>query len=85
VRYTDTKRAHALRVPAPGRPDGLYVMAGIHKGARMLREGVDYRFEAGEVVFPAPPDVTIDICSCCAWPERFTREEIAKRRRETLT
>jgi hypothetical protein len=27
----------------------------------------------------------IDICSTCAWPERFTRAEIEKRRKETRT
>lgn len=85
VRYTDTKRRTRYPFPHPVGEDGLYVMAGIHKGARMLREGVDYRFEGGEVIFPAPLDMVVDVCSCCAWPERFTREEIAKRRRETLT
>ena len=51
----------------------------------MLRQGVDFLFEAGFVVFPSAPGVVIDICSGCAWPERFTRDEIERRRKETRT
>src|SRR3546814_7532154 len=65
--------------------DGLYVMVGIHTGARMLVEGVDYRVEGREVVFPTPPGAVLDICAGCAWPERFDRTEIQKRRKETRT
>jgi hypothetical protein len=85
VRYTETRQRTAYEFRHPVGEDGLYVMAGILKGSRMLRYGVDYRFEAGLVIFPKPPGVTIDICSCCAWPERFTRVEIERRRKETMT
>lgn len=85
ARYTATSQRTRYEFRHPVGPDGLYVMAGIHKGARMLREGVDYRFEGGQVIFPAPPGVVIDICSGCAWPERFTRVEIERRRKETRT
>jgi len=85
VRYSETRQRTAYEFRHEVGEDGLYVMAGIHNGARMLREGVDYRFERGLVIFPAPPGVTIDICSCCAWPERFTRAEIERRRKETMT
>jgi len=61
------------------------VLAGIGKFARMMREGVDYRVDGHEVVFHAPPQVVIDICSLCAWPERFTRDEIELKRKETRT
>jgi hypothetical protein len=71
--------------PHPVGPDGLYVMAGIHKTARMLIEGRDYVRAGTEVVFAKPPGQTIDIASLCQWPERFDRAEIEKRRRETLT
>ncbi|WP_457825510.1 hypothetical protein, partial [Staphylococcus aureus] len=27
----------------------------------------------------------LDICAGCAWPERFTRDDIAQRRKETRT
>jgi len=85
VRYTDTGKRTRYEFRHPVGPDGLYVMAGIHKGARMLRQGVDFLFEAGFVVFPSAPGVVIDICSGCAWPERFTRDEIERRRKETRT
>lgn len=85
VRYTDTKKRTRYAYRHPVGKDGLYVMAGIHTGARLLREDVDYRFVNGEVVFSKPPGVVIDICSMCAWPERFTRKEIERRRKETRT
>lgn len=69
----------------PVGADGLYVMGGIHKGARMFREGPDYRVQGTTIVFAKPPVVTLDICSMCAWPERFTRKEVELRRKETLT
>lgn len=80
---TTERTRYAFRYPIGA--DGLYVMAGIGKFARMMREGVDYRLEADEVVFQKPPVVTIDICSMCSWPERFTRVEIDLKRKETRT
>ncbi len=85
TRYTDTKDRTRYAFAFPVGADGLYVMAGIHTGARLLREGVDYRREPGAVVFDAPPGVVIDVCAGCAWPQRFDRAEIAKRRKETRT
>jgi hypothetical protein len=85
VRYTETSKRTRYAFAHPVGPDGLYVLAGIHKGARLLRDGVDYRFEAGHVIFPKPPGQVLDICSMCAWPERFTRPEIERRRKETRT
>lgn len=85
VRYTDTNKRTRYEFRHSVGPDGLYVMAGIHKGARMLKQGVDFTVEPGFVVFAAPPGVVVDICSRCAWPERFTRKEIEHRRKETRT
>jgi len=85
TRYTDTLKRTRYPISAPVGADGLYVMTGIHKGAKMLKEGVDYLVEADHVVFPKPPGVVVDICTMCAWPERFTRKEIEIRRQETLT
>lgn len=65
--------------------DGLYVMIGIHKLARLAVEGVDYVVRSNAVVFKQAPDATVDIASMCAWPERFTRKEIELRRKETRT
>lgn len=85
VRYTETAERTRYRFDfAPG-DDGLYVMTGIYQGARLLVQGRDYLVEGNEVVFPAPPGAVVDICAGCAWPERFTREEIELRRRKTRT
>jgi hypothetical protein len=85
VRYADTRVRTRFAFPHPIGADGLYVLAGIHNGARMLELGVDYRFVKGEVIFDRPPGGVIDICSQCAWPERFNRVEIERRRKETRT
>lgn len=84
IRYeqTDTKTRYK---GVPVGEDGLYVMAGIGKFSRMMVDGIDYRTDGEDVVFVHPPKVVIDICSACAWPERFTREEIELKRKETNT
>jgi hypothetical protein len=84
-RFTETNKRQRYEFPHPTGADGLYVMAGIGKGARMLKEGSNYTRDGAFVVFPAPPSVVIDIASTCAWPERFTRAEIEFRRKKTLT
>lgn len=85
IRYEDT--TVRTRYPFPFQPgdDGIYVMTGIYKHAKLLREGVDYTIEGREVVFAAPPGVTMDIYADCAWPERFTREDVEKRRQKCRT
>lgn len=85
ARFTETERRTRFEFPHPVGADGLYVMLGIHKGARMLRQGVDYEFDGAAVVFSKAPGAVVDICSMCAWPERFTRKEIEHRRKETRT
>lgn len=84
-RFLDTSQRHRYRFDFPVADDGLYVIAGIYKFSRMLVEGRDYRVEGDEVVFDTPPGDVLDICAGCAWPERFTREEIALKRQETRT
>ena len=85
VRYEDTSSELRYRFDfAPG-DDGLYVMAGIFKHAKLLREGNDYRVEGREIVFVRPPGTVIDIYAHCAWPERFTRADIEKRRQKCRT
>jgi hypothetical protein len=83
VRYEQTDRLLRYRIPFEVGEDGLYVMTGIHKFARLLEEGIDYRVESGEVVFTAPPNTVLDLYAHCAWPERFTREDVIKRRKKT--
>ena len=85
IRYEHTGKKTRYAFSHPIGPDGLYVMAGIHKQARMLVQGIDFQFKDGHVVFPVPPGAVIDIASGCAWPERFTRAEIQIRRKETRT
>lgn len=85
VRYRKTSEKTRYRFDFPIAEDGLYVMLGIYTHARMLVEGVDYLVEGNEVVFAKPPGAVLDIATGCAWPERFTREDIAQRRKETLT
>jgi hypothetical protein len=85
IRYEKTSDRTRLRFNFQPAEDGLYVLAGIGKPARLLREGVDYRVEGNEVVFPKPPGGTIDIYAGCAWPEYFTRTEIELKRKETKT
>lgn len=87
TRY-DKDNTERTRYPIGFEPaaDGLYVMAGIHKFARLLVEGRDYRVDGDDIVFERAPRVgVLDIYSACAWPERFTREDIEKRRRRTRT
>ncbi len=87
VRYA--AKAGRTRFPFPHEigDDGLYVLSGIHSGARLLVDGVDYTWDAKrrEVVFDASPSAVLDIASGCAWPERFTRADIELRRKETRT
>ena len=84
-RYADTASRTRFRFDFPFADDGLYVIAGIGKPARILVEGRDYRIDGREVVFAQPPNTVIDLYAGCAWPERFTREEIELKRRETRT
>lgn len=85
VRYEATDSATRYRFSRPVGDDGLYVMAGIGKFARMMVENINYRRDGDDIVFHSPPKVIIDICSMCAWPERFNREEIELKRKETRT
>jgi hypothetical protein len=85
TRYTDTSSRTRYRFDFPIDDDGLYVIAGIYKFARIMVEGSDYKLRGNEVIFDNPPGVAIDICTGCAWPERFTREEIELKRKETRT
>lgn len=85
VRYEQTDKALRYKIPFVPGDDGLYVIAGIHKFAKLLAEGIDYRIERGELVFAKPPGAVLDIYAHCAWPERFTREDIIKRRKKTRT
>ncbi|BAO33306.1 TPA: phage terminase large subunit [Serratia marcescens] len=79
----DEKQATARSYALPFRPE--YVFVGIHIGARLLAEGVDYQLTATGITFAELPGTTVDCYAECAWPERFTPAEMEKRRQETRT
>ena len=63
-----------------------YVFSGIGKSARLLEHGVDYTlFQDAAIRFTRPPSGLLDFYAGCAWPERFGRAELLKRRRKTRT
>lgn len=62
-----------------------YVFIGIGKGARLLKPEGDYWVKGTQVRFAGMPEGFIDCYAGCAWPERFTREELLTRRRKTRT
>lgn len=86
IRYEKT--GERTRFPFSFLPaaDGIYVISGIYKAARLYVEGEDYDVIGQEIVFREPPNATVlDIYGNCAWPERFDRDEIILRRRKTRT
>lgn len=62
-----------------------YVFVGIGKGSRLLVEGRDYLLDGAKVRFKKAPGGLVDFYAGCAWPERFTRDDLQKRRRKTKT
>ena len=77
------ERADRARYEVGFQPE--FVFAGIGRGARLLAEQVDYRVEGDVLVLAAPGGELIDCYAGAAWPERFDRDEMQKRRRETRT
>lgn len=79
----EANEAVSLRYTLPFRPD--YVFMGIHNGARLLVEHVDYRLTEDGIAFAAPPETMIDCYAGCQWPERFNAEELETRRKDCRT
>lgn len=79
-RIDDAKRAE---YETPFRPE--YVFTGIGKDAKLLEEGNDYIVTKTGIRFVRPPGVLVDCYADHAWPERFDRKELLRRRRETRT
>jgi hypothetical protein len=75
--------ADAAEYALPFRPE--FVFSGIGESSKLLTEGIDYVISKNGIAFSAPPRVLIDCYSGSAWPERFNRDEMTKRRRETRT
>lgn len=84
-RYSEPPKDGRYYFDFPIGSDGLYVMVGIYKHAKLAVEGVDYVVQGKAVVFKKPHGAVVDIASKCAWPERFNRAEIELRRKETRT
>jgi hypothetical protein len=82
---TETQTDTRYRLNIDPGPDGFYVFVGIHKFARLLVEGRDYTVIGRELVLAAPPRNVMDVYADCAWPERFTRKDLERRRRDTRT
>ncbi|MET5442949.1 phage terminase large subunit [Klebsiella aerogenes] len=79
----EAKKATKKRYRIPFRPE--YVFVGIHKAARLLIEGTDYRLTEDGVEFAAPPETVVDFYAGCAWPGRFDHDELLLRRKECRT
>lgn len=75
--------ATGTRYAVPFEPE--IVFAGIGKPAKALKRGRDWTMEGRAVVFKKAPNAVVDFYSGCAWPERFTHDELIKRRRATRT
>jgi len=57
-----------------------YVFLGIGRASKLLVPDIDYKVVGTMVLFTECPRVLVDIYADCVWPERFTRQDIAKRR-----
>lgn len=62
-----------------------YVFRGIGATTQLLEPGKDYQMQGKRMVFSASPGGLIDCYAGCAWPERFSRIDLEKRRRKTKT
>lgn len=79
----EAKSANKKTYRLPFAPE--YVFVGIHKAARLLNEGRDYRLTDDGIEFAAPPETVVDFYAGCAWPGRFDHEELLLRRKECRT
>src|SRR6185436_1205773 len=61
------------------------VFAGVGASSQLLKPGVDYRYANGSLEFSSPPGGLVDCYAGIAWRERFTPDEMVKRRRQCKT
>jgi hypothetical protein len=61
------------------------VFAGIGKNCRLLAPGTDYKLTSDGVELLGEVSGLVDFYAGCAWPERFTPEDMTKRRKKTRT
>jgi hypothetical protein len=77
----DSPRESVLPFHFTPGPDGLYVFHGM----KLLSEPSDYTVSGQSVVFERTPLGLVDIYAGCAWPDRFDRRDIARRRSKCKT
>jgi hypothetical protein len=75
--------ATRTRYAVPFVPE--YIFSGIGEFSGLLVKGRDYRIDGKHIEFAKPPARVIDCYAGCAWPERFTPDEMAKRRKQCRT
>lgn len=66
----------------------IYIFSGIHKHAKLLKYGKDYEYEKIGNSYSVTLNTLyylIDVYSEALWPQRFTPEEMQKRRRKCRT
>jgi hypothetical protein len=62
-----------------------FVFVGIGPQTKLLRAGIDYGYDGTAIVLEQLAGGLIDCYAGCAWPERFNRAELLKRRKECRT
>lgn len=83
--------AHEQRIEEAGDTSYLcafepeFVFVGVGKDCRVLAPGRDYHYADGRIVFATASGGLVDLYAGVAWPERFDRKELLKRRRRTRT
>ncbi len=80
-RFTDTEKKTVYHCKFV--PDTVFL--GIGKHTKALVEGEDYTRDGKTLTFDKPPRATLDCYADNAWPERFTAEEMAERRKQCNT
>lgn len=84
-RRFEEARTRRYTIDAPIGPDGVWVFAGIGPRSRLLVEGLDYQRDGHAIELREIPNTVLDVCTGNAWPERFDRKELQRRRRECKT
>lgn len=83
-RFEDARQTRYLH-GVPEGDDDLHVFVGVGAHSKLLAEGTDYTIDGEYLVLREPPGAVLDLYAGCAWPERFDRRELEKRRRECRT
>jgi hypothetical protein len=77
------EQATGTRYVVPFKPEWVFV--GVGESAQLLSEGTDFTLKGNEVIFERAPSALLDFYAGHAWPERFVRADMLKRRRGCKT